>query len=99
MYIPGSATLMIHWHTIPTIPPLDVCQAVPVRCEICSLTVSCQKTYETHISGKAHKKRIVQASHVLKIRLDIPEKKMFSFVCVLFKRDKKVPVDPGLKKS
>jgi hypothetical protein len=60
--------------------PSGVCQAVPVRCEICSLTVSCQKTYETHISGKAHKKRIVQASHVIKIRLDIAEKNNFSFL-------------------
>jgi hypothetical protein len=57
--------------------PSGVCQAVPVRCEICSLTVSCQKTYETHISGKAHKKRIVQASHVIKLCLDIAEEKKF----------------------
>ena len=32
-----------------------------MRCETCSLTVSCEKTYETHINGKAHKKRVIQA--------------------------------------
>jgi hypothetical protein len=90
---------MIHWLTIPTIPPLDVCQAVPVRCEICSLTVSCQKTYETHISGKAHKKRIVQASQVIKLSLDSAEKYMFSFVFVLFIRGKKNSVDTGFNQN
>jgi hypothetical protein len=69
--------------------PSGVCQAVPVRCEICSLTVSCQKTYETHISGKAHKKRIVQASHVIKLSLDITEKNNFSFVFVYFLKGNK----------
>jgi len=37
-------------------------QAVPVRCEICSLTVSCHKTYESHVNGKPHKKRVAQVS-------------------------------------
>lgn len=37
-------------------------KAVPVRCEICSLTVSCHKTYESHINGKPHKKRMAQVS-------------------------------------
>jgi len=40
----------------------DKPKAVPVRCEICSLTVSCHKTYESHINGKPHKKRVAQVS-------------------------------------
>jgi len=42
----------------------DKPKAVPVRCEICSLTVSCQKTYESHINGKPHKKRVAQVSRM-----------------------------------
>jgi len=42
----------------------DKPKAVPVRCEICSLTVSCHKTYESHINGKPHKKRVAQVSRM-----------------------------------
>jgi len=35
-------------------------KAVPVKCEDCNLTVTCQVTYQTHINGKAHKKRVAQ---------------------------------------
>jgi len=35
-------------------------KATPVRCDVCSLTVSCKVTYDSHINGKSHKKRVQQ---------------------------------------
>jgi len=45
---------------------------VPVRCEVCSLTVTCQVTYETHINGRPHKKRVAQMEK-LKVEEDKKE--------------------------
>merc|ERR1719348_496129 len=43
-------------------------KAVPVRCDVCSLTVSCQKTYESHIAGKPHKKRAAQTEKIKQLQ-------------------------------
>lgn len=43
-------------------------QAKPVRCDVCSLTVSCQKTYESHIAGKPHKKRAAQTEKIKQLQ-------------------------------
>jgi len=37
-----------------------------VRCDICELTVTCQVTYESHLKGKAHKKRALQYEKIQK---------------------------------
>ena len=43
-------------------------QATPVTCEVCSLTVSCQKTYESHINGKPHRKRAAQTEKIRQLQ-------------------------------
>ena len=43
-------------------------KAVPVRCDVCSLTVSCQATYESHIAGKPHRKRAAQTEKVKQLQ-------------------------------
>ena len=35
---------------------------------MCSLTVSCQKTYESHIAGKPHKKRAAQTEKIKQLQ-------------------------------
>ena len=58
-------------------------QAVPVRCDICELTVTCQVTYESHLKGKAHKKRAVQVisfSHPLSLSLFYSISMLFFFI-------------------
>ena len=39
-----------------------------MRCDVCSLTVSCQKTYESHIAGKPHKKRAAQTEKIKQLQ-------------------------------
>ena len=46
----------------------DKPKAVPVRCDVCSLTVSCQATYESHIAGKPHRKRAAQTEKVQQLQ-------------------------------
>jgi len=46
----------------------DKPKAVPVRCDVCSLTVSCQATYESHIAGKPHRKRAAQTEKVKQLQ-------------------------------
>lgn len=40
----------------------DKPKAVPIRCEVCNITVTCQVTYNTHIRGKNHAKKVVQTN-------------------------------------
>ena len=35
-------------------------QAQPARCEVCNLTVSCEKTLQSHMAGRPHNKRVAQ---------------------------------------
>ena len=46
-------------------------QASPVTCDVCSLTVSCQKTYESHIAGKPHRKRAAQTDKIKQLQVHI----------------------------
>ena len=43
-------------------------QATPVKCDVCNLTVSCQKTYESHIAGKPHRKRAAQTEKIKQLQ-------------------------------
>jgi len=38
----------------------DKPKAVPIRCEVCNISVTCQVTYNTHVQGKNHAKKMVQ---------------------------------------
>ena len=36
----------------------------PARCEVCNLTVSCQKTLESHLAGRQHNKKVAQLERI-----------------------------------
>merc|ERR1719278_1734751 len=48
-------------------------EAIPIKCEVCKLTVSCQKTFESHLAGRPHQKKMAQVERAKKLEAKIKE--------------------------